>query len=453
MTTILVVDDDLAVRDSLDMILSYENYEVYKASDAKEALEQLKKYHEEIELALLDIKMPGMDGLELLERMKQLYPEIVVIMISGNADIAHAVQATKKGAYDFLEKPLDQNRILITIQNALKSRKLAEQNVVLRKIVSQDRQLLGISKPMTEIFHAIKRVAAKDANVLITGENGTGKELVARAIHENSGRCESAFVDVNCAAIPDSLIESELFGHEKGSFTHAYERHKGKFEQADNGTLFLDEIGDMSPAAQAKVLRVLEENKVERVGGTQTIKVNVRVIAATNKDLPTLCQDATFRLDLYHRLNVIPIHIPPLRERLEDIPLLVNHFLIYFAQKYSSTVKKISPDAVKELQKYRWPGNIRELRNLMERLVILTDADVIQSQQVHDYLPTPNTQIDDVMGTLSTFEDFKRESEKLFLLKKLVENGWNIKKTAEDLEMQRSNLYKKIEKYGLKPNP
>lgn len=452
MTTILVVDDDLAVRDSLEMILTYENYDVKKACDAKEALELLKKHHEIIELALLDIKMPGMDGLELLEKIKQIYPEIVVIMVSGNADIAHAVQATKKGAFDFLEKPLDQNRILITIQNALKNRKLTEQNTALRKIVTQDRQLLGISKQMTEIFTAVKRVAVKDANVLITGENGTGKELVARAIHDNSTRCDGAFVDVNCAAIPDTLIESELFGHEKGAFTHAYERRKGKFEQADGGTLFLDEIGDMSPTAQAKVLRVLEESKVERVGGNQTVKVNVRVIAATNKNLPELCQDGTFRMDLYHRLNVIPIHIPPLRERLEDIPLLINHFLIYFAQKYSAPAKKISNEAVKELQGYGWPGNIRELRNLIERLVILIDSDVIQPAHVRDYLPTPNSHIEDVMGALHTFEDFKRESEKLFLLKKLVENGWNIKKTAEDLEMQRSNLYKKIEKYGLKPN-
>ncbi len=449
MNTILVVDDDCAIRDSLEMILLYENYQVIKACDGREALEVLKKQHEEIDLSLLDIKMPGMDGLEVLEFMRENYPEIVVIMVSGNAEIAHAVQATKKGAFDFLEKPLDQNRILITIQNALKNKKLHQQNLVLKQIVSQDRQLLGASHAMQEIFSTIKRLSATEARILITGENGTGKELIARSIHQNSSRADAPFVDVNCAAIPESLIESELFGHEKGAFTHAFEKRKGKFEQADLGTIFLDEIGDMSLSAQAKVLRVLEENKIERVGGNQTIKINVRVIAATNKDLQQLCKEGNFREDLYYRLNVVPIHLPPLRERPEDISILISHFLVLFAQKYSCKIKKISSDALSLMQSYSWPGNIRELRNVIERLVILSDQDIISSSQVKNYLPAPNNQIDDIAVSLNTFEDFKRESEKIFILKKLVENNWNVKKTAEILNMQRSNLYKKIEKYGL----
>ncbi|NUM35646.1 MAG: sigma-54-dependent Fis family transcriptional regulator [Candidatus Brocadiae bacterium] len=449
MSHILIVDDDHAIRESLEMILLYEDYKVEKAKDARDALAYLNKVEGNIDVALLDIKMPGMDGLELLGKVKKDFPDIAVIMISGNAEIANAVEATKKGAYDFLEKPLDQDRVLITIRNALKNRKLHQECHTLKQIISQERQILGVSPSMVEIFNTVKRVASTEVRVLITGENGTGKELVARAIHENSSRSHNPFIEVNCAAIPESLIESELFGHEKGSFTNAYEKRKGKFEQAQEGTIFLDEIGDMSLAAQAKVLRVLEENKIERVGGNQSLDINVRVIAATNKDLAKACKDGTFREDLFYRLNVVPIALPPLRERQADISLLVSHFLVSFCQKHSLPTKKITSEAMHELQVYRWPGNVRELRNLVERLVILSDSEMITLEQVRNYLSAPSKNLEDMTSFCQTFEDFKRESEKLFLLKKLVENNWNIKKTAQVLEMQRSNLYKKIEKYGL----
>ncbi len=449
MSNILIVDDDHAIRESLEMVLLYEDYKVEKAKDAKEALSFLNKIEGNIDVALLDIKMPGMDGLELLGKIKKDFPEIEIIMISGNAEIANAVEATKKGAFDFLEKPLDQDRVLITIRNALKNKKLYQECTTLKQIVSQERQILGTSPAMQEIFNTIKRVSATEVRVLITGENGTGKELVARAIHENSARSRGPFIEVNCAAIPESLIESELFGHEKGSFTNAYEKRKGKFEQAHEGTIFLDEIGDMSLAAQAKVLRVLEENKIERVGGNQSININVRVVAATNKDLARACKEGTFREDLFYRLNVVPVAMPPLRERQGDIPLLVSHFLVFFCQKYNLLTKKIASEAMHELQSYRWPGNVRELRNLIERLVILSDSDLITSEHVRNYLSSPSKNLEEMPSLCQTFEDFKRESEKLFLTKKLVENGWNVKRTAQVLEMQRSNLYKKMEKYGL----
>jgi two-component system nitrogen regulation response regulator NtrX len=448
MSTILVVDDERSVRDSLEMILAYEKYEVCKAANGKEALAILQK-GESVDVALVDIKMPGMDGIELLEKIKASFGDVEVVIISGHADIQTAVEAVKKGAYDFLAKPLDQDRVLITIHNVLKAKKLHSQYENLKKMVSQERQLLGQSQVMVQILNTIKRVAPTEARVLITGENGTGKELVAKAVHESSPRNNAAFVEVNCAAIPENLIESELFGHEKGSFTGASEKRKGKFEMANQGTIFLDEIGDMSLAAQAKVLRVLEESKIDRVGGDSSLNIDVRVIAATNKNLREECAAGKFREDLFYRLNVVPIQLPPLRERQNDVPLLVSHFLVYFSHKYSVAIKKISPDAMHELQHYPWPGNVRELRNLMERLVILCATDIVSSEDIKNYLPAPSLKIEGLASNCQLFEDFKRESEKLFIFHKLVENNWNVKKTAEKTDMQRSNLYKKIEKYGL----
>lgn len=448
MSTLLIIDDDRSIRDSLESILQYENYEIRKAANGKEALALLAT-GENIDLALLDIKMPGIDGMEVLEKIKAYHPRIEVVMISGHADIQTAVEAVKKGAYDFLEKPLDQDRILITVQNALKARKLHREYERLQTLVSQDRQLKGESPALVQIRNTIKRVAPTEARVLITGENGTGKELVARAIHDYSLRCGAAFTEVNCAAIPENLIENELFGHEKGSFTGASEQRKGKFELANKGTIFLDEIGDMSLSAQAKVLRVLEENKIERVGGDRLMEIDVRVIAATNKNLADECSAGHFREDLFYRLNVVPIHIPPLRERQTDIHLLVSHFLISFSQKYSVAVKKLSPEAMRELQAYRWPGNVRELRNLIERIVILSPSETIDLEEIKNYLPAPSRKIEGLLSVCPTFDDFKRESEKLFLFHKLLENNWNVKKTAEKINLQRSNLYKKIEKYGL----
>ena len=449
MSTILVVDDDRSIRESLEMILLYEKYNVIKAANGNEALEILGDSVTNIDVALLDIKMPGMDGIELLDKVKNRYPDIEVIMISGNAEIANAVAATKKGAYDFLEKPLDQDRILITIRNALKNKKLTHQYLTLKASVAQDRQLLGESQAMHQVLNTVKRVSITEVRVLITGDNGTGKELVARAIHDNSLRSEGPFVEVNCAAIPENLIESELFGHEKGAFTSANERRKGKFEQAHQGTIFLDEIGDMSLIAQAKVLRVLEENKIERVGGNQSIAIDVRVIAATNKDLTTACREGNFREDLFFRLNVVPIHLPSLRDRPSDIPLLLSHFLVLFSQKHNLPLKKMAAETIAQLQAYQWPGNVRELKNLVERLVILCDSATISPEQVKNYLSSSSLDLEELLKLSRTFEDFKRDSEKLFLLKKLVANNWNVKKTAEILDMQRSNLYKKIEKYGL----
>ena len=449
MSTILVVDDELYIRESLEMILLYENYNVLKAANAKEALNYLNKSDELIDVMLLDIKMPGMDGMELLEKVKRKFSEIEIIMISGHADIPDAVNAIKKGAYDFLEKPLDENRILITVRNALKNQKLNYKCQTLKKMLDQDRILLGTSPAMQEIFGTIQRVAPTEARILIQGENGTGKELVARSIHENSLRSDRTFIEVNCAAIPENLIESELFGHEKGSFTHAYEQRKGKFEQAQKGTIFLDEIGDMSLAAQTKILRILEENKVQRVGSSQTINIDVRIIAATNKDLTKACQSGEFREDLYYRLSVVPIYIKPLRERIDDIPCLVTHFLTNFSKKYNMNTKKITAMAMEKLQLHHWPGNVRELKNFIERLVILSVNDTITEEQIENNLHDPTKNMEGLFNVCDTYENFKKKSEKLFFLRKLSENSWNIKKTAEKLGMQRSNLYKKMEKYEL----
>ncbi|HAN77481.1 MAG TPA: response regulator [Bacteroidales bacterium] len=375
MPKILIIDDEIAIRKALTNILTYEGYETEAVEDGNSGIELLKK--NAVDVVICDIKMKGMDGLEVLDYIIENF-DIPVIMISGHGNIETAVDAMKKGAYDFIEKPTDLNRTLLAIRNALERDKLIQETKVLKRKVSKTYDMVGDSNAMKRIKDLIERVAATDARVLITGGNGTGKELVARWLHEKSNRADFPFVEVNCAAIPSELIESELFGHEKGAFTSAIKQRKGKFEQAEGGTLFLDEIGDMSLSAQAKVLRALQENKISRVGGDKDIPVNVRIIAATNKNLQKEIENHTFREDLYHRLSVILIQVPALNQRLEDIPVLAEHFLDIICAENGYPIKTISPGAIKELQKCKWTGNIREFRNVMERFVILCGPTITE---------------------------------------------------------------------------
>lgn len=374
MASILVIDDEKSIRNTLKEVLEYENHQVDLASDGIEGLEIFSK--NKYDVVLCDIKMPKMDGIEVLEKIYECSSDATVIMISGHGNIDTAVEAIKKGAFDFIEKPLDLNRLLITIRNGLDKSHLITETKVLKRKVNKTYDLIGESDAIKKVFDMIDRVAPTDARVLVTGKNGTGKELVARWLHEKSSRAQMPFVEVNCAAIPSELIESELFGHEKGAFTSAYKDRKGKFEIASGGTLFLDEIGDMSLSAQAKVLRALQESKITRVGGDKEIKVDVRIIAATNKDLKKEIENGNFREDLYHRLSVILIHVPTLNERLEDIPLLTEHFLTLICDEYGMPKKLVTEDAIKELQKIVWNGNIREFRNVLERLIILCDKEI-----------------------------------------------------------------------------
>ena len=379
MANILVIDDERSIRNTLKEVLEYENHVVDVAVDGYEGIEMFSKG--KYELALCDIKMPGLDGIEVLEKLIEMPGNTPVVMISGHGNIDMAVEAIKKGAFDFIEKPLDLNRLLITIRNALERKDLIAETQTLKRKVNKTYDIIGESPAIRNVLEIVERVAPTDARVLITGNNGTGKELVARWLHEKSPRSAFPFVEVNCAAIPSELIESELFGHEKGSFTSAYKDRKGKFEAANKGTIFLDEIGDMSLSAQAKVLRALQENKISRVGSDKEIKVDVRIVAATNKDLKKAIEENRFREDLYHRLSVILIRVPTLNERLEDIPLLAEHFINQICSEYGMPLKNITPDAIAELQKINWTGNIREFRNVIERLIIfcsntITIADV-----------------------------------------------------------------------------
>jgi len=374
MSKILVIDDERSIRNTLKDILEYEKYSVDLAEDGIKGIEKIKGNG--FDVVLCDIKMPGMDGIEVLEQLVQISPDTPVVMISGHGNIDTAVESIKKGAFDYIEKPLDLNRLLITIRNAMDKSNLVTETKILKKKVNKKYEIVGESKALKSIVDMADRVAKTDARVLITGGNGSGKELVARRIHDQSNRSSGPFIEVNCAAIPSELIESELFGHEKGAFTSAVKQHIGKFEQANGGTLFLDEIGDMSHSAQAKVLRVLQESIISRVGGDKHIKVDVRVVAATNKNLSAEIAENNFREDLYHRLSVILIHVPALNDRLEDIPLLANHFLQLICDEYGMPVKSISEDAIAELQKITWTGNIREFRNVIERLIILCDQNI-----------------------------------------------------------------------------
>jgi two-component system nitrogen regulation response regulator NtrX len=398
-----------------------------------------------------------MDGLEVLERLRHANEALPIIVISGHGTISTAVEATKKGAIDFIEKPFASERVLVSLRNALDTRQLRDENRSLKKAVEVRHQMIGESPALQQVMAAVGRAAPTNATVLIDGESGVGKELVARTIHRNSLRGRERFVQVNCAAIPEELIESELFGHEKGSFTGATEKQVGKFEQADRGTIFLDEVGDMSAKTQAKVLRVLQEGEVERLGSARTIKVDVRVIAATNKNLEEEIEKGRFREDLYFRLAVIPIHVPPLRERPDDIPLLVRHYIDTFSRENNVRAKRITQAALEALQRYRWKGNIRELRNTVERMIIMTGGDTIDLPDLPDGVrspaatgpSTPRLAGDGESAKAGTLREFKENAERAFLVGKLRENGWNISKTAEVIGTPRSNLYKKLEQYQI----
>jgi len=444
----LIIDDDAGVREALRMTLKSARLGSALAEDGARGLAELEA-DGDIGLVFLDIKMPGRDGLEILGEIRRRRPDLPVIMISGHGNIETAVGATKQGAFDFLEKPLDRDRVLLLARNALQQAQLQRANLKLRE--REAARILGQSQAIKELLAAVDRVASTHARVLITGENGTGKELVARRLHDLSPRADGPFVDVNCAAIPKELLESELFGHEKGSFTGAHAQKKGKFELAHAGTLFLDEVGDMDLAAQAKVLRVIEQNRVERVGGSKPVDVDVRVIAATNKDLPDEVRGDNFREDLYYRLNVVEVRCPALRERREDIGLLAAAFLSEAVKRNATPPRRLGDDAVEALTRSDWPGNVRQLKNAVEHVAILAPAEVITAADVHLAVGGDTSRpTEDPYRDAPSFEEFKETAELEFLRRRLEENGWNIKRTAELLGMQRSNLYKKIEKYGLK---
>jgi len=445
---VLVVDDETGIREAIKMTLEYEGYKVDEARSGQDGLDKAGRVP--YDAILLDIKMPILDGIEVLENLKDQKINSPVVMVSGHGDVHTAVECTKRGAFDFLEKPLNRDKLLLTVRNAVRQRSLEEENSELKEKAETQYQLVGDASTMVDLKSQIERAAPTRATVLITGESGTGKELVAREIHRRSSRSNEAFIQVNCAAIPNELIESELFGHEKGAFTGAVRKQTGKFVAADGGTIFLDEIGDMSHGAQAKVLRVLQEGDVEPVGSAMVVKVDVRVIAATNKDLEQEIRNGRFREDLYYRLNVIPLRTPPLRERREDIPKLAQHFAEVFAKAHNYHPKKFTPAAVKALSDAPWRGNVRELRNMIERLVIMVPSDSIDITDLpSEFFRTPTDIISSAMR-LSTLQEFKDEAEKAFIIAKLREHGWNVSKTAEAIDTPRSNLYKKIEQYNIK---
>ena len=448
MRSVLVVDDDKAIRDSIKMILEYEKFELHFAENGQVALESVQAH--DIDLVLLDIKMPGEDGLTVLRALRRGYPDLPVVMISGHGTIETAVEATRLGAFDFLPKPLDSEKLVIAARNATEQHRLVRDYRHMKETVEGKDVILGASQKIRDVLSTVERVAPTDVRVLITGENGSGKELVAKAIHRLSKRNDKPLIEVNCAAIPNELIESELFGHERGAFTGAVGQRIGKFELADRGTLFLDEIGDMSLHAQAKVLRALEEGKIERVGGSRQITVDVRVIAATNKNLADAIRQSLFREDLYHRLSVIPLRVPPLRERREDVPLLATAFTEEICLRNGMAQKRFEDGALRKLQAMEWTGNVRELRNAVERLVIMTPGNVIDASQLEQGggLPTRSAW-DDLLERGGTFQEFKDRAEAAFIRKQLEANGWNISHTAEVLDIQRSHLYNKMKKYGL----
>ena len=455
MPTILVVDDEASIRRTLREILEYEDFEVEEAVDGQEALDMIDAH--QYDLVLLDVKMPERDGMEVLEEIASGPADLPVVMISGHGTIETAVEATKLGAYDFIEKPPDLNRLLVTVRNAMDHGELEVQNRRMRQTLSEQRTgdlppIIGESEEIQDIKETIERVGPTEARVLISGENGTGKELVAKWIHHRSERADAPLVEVNCAAIPSELIESELFGHEKGAFTGATQQRIGKFEQAHEGTLFLDEIGDMSLSAQAKVLRVLQEDEIERVGGERSISVDVRVIAATNKDLMEEIEEGNFREDLYHRIGVILIEVPPLRRRRNDIPLLTEHGAERLARRNGLSPKQFTDDALDRLQEYDWRGNVRELYNVVERLLILADGDQIQVADVEQFVQPGPASDRTERALIDAYDDFTQardQFEKQFIERKLDEHDWNVSQTAETIGIQRSHLYNKLNKYGI----
>ncbi|HGJ65462.1 TPA: sigma-54-dependent Fis family transcriptional regulator [bacterium] len=443
---ILIVDDEPSVRSSLKAVLEDEGFKAFAVSSGEEALEQIPTLMPDV--VLLDVLMPGgIDGLETLSRIKASNFDTIVIMVSAHGNIDMAVRAMELGAIDFIEKPLSVERMLIRLEQAVEKKKLQTENMMLKKEIDERYQIIGESPVMRDLFSKIMYVAPSNSRVIIFGENGTGKELVARAIHKNSKRADKPFFQVNCAAIPDELIESELFGHEKGSFTGAVSRTQGKFEQANGATLFLDEIGDMSLRTQAKVLKVIEEQEFSRIGGKDQIRVDVRIIAATNKDLKKEVEQGRFREDLFYRLNVIPIYVPPLRERIEDIPLLVTYFLIKFSVENGVKEKRISQSAMKALQSYRWAGNVRELKNLIERLVIMVNSDTIEVADLPSNVfdrskPLPFVEQMDLKNA-------RNEFEKDFIIQVLESSNWNITEASQKLGIERTNLHRKIRQYNI----
>jgi DNA-binding NtrC family response regulator len=454
MSTILVVDDEASIRRTLKEILEYEDYDVALAEDGQRALATIRE--RPFDLVLLDVKMPEPDGMEVLATVAEETPELPVVMISGHGTIETAVEATKLGAFDFIEKPPDLNRLLVTVRNALDRGQLATQNRRMRQAITEQAAdvppIIGESDAICGIKETIDRVAPTEARVLVTGENGTGKELVAKWIHHKSARADGPLVEVNCAAIPSELIESELFGHEKGAFTGATKQRVGKFEQAHGGTLFLDEIGDMSLSAQAKVLRALQEDEVQRVGGDRAIPVDVRVVAATNKDLMEEIAEGAFREDLYHRIGVILIHVPPLRERRDDVPLITQHFADRLARRNQVPPRPFTDAALQRLKRYDWRGNVRELNNVIERLVILAQGDAIEAEDVDRFVGAAAGEGHPALDLVHRYEDFteaRDQFEKLFIQQKLNAHDWNVSQTAETIGIQRSHLYNKLNKYGI----
>ena len=447
--SLLIVDDEPSILQSLGGLLSDEGFEVTTAANGYEALKTIEV--ESPDLVLLDIWMPGIDGIETLKEIKKKSPNIQVIIITGHGTIETAVKATKLGAFDLIEKPLSIDKVIVAINNALNFRRLEEENKYLRKKTLEKNSINGDSPKTTELKNNIAKAAPTETWILIIGENGTGKELVARMIHHLSPRADQPLIDVSCAAIPENLIESELFGHEKGAFPGAASRKIGKFELASNGTIFLDEIGDMSLKTQAKILRVLQEQKIQRVGGSRTISVDVRVIAASNKNLEEEIEKGRFREDLFYRLNVLPIDVPPLRKRIDDIPVLVETFLEDFAIQNRDRKKKITSDALGILSRYSWPGNVRELKNLVERLAILVDAGAIDSRDIPDaYNPEANSENDLTEYQFLNFDTFKKARsafEQAFITRKLIQHRNNVTKTAEAIGVGRSFLYKRIKSF------
>jgi DNA-binding NtrC family response regulator len=445
-STLLVIDDEPNILTSLRRALELEGYNVEVAGSGRVGLEKIEE--KDVDLVMLDVMMPEMDGLETLKRIREKHADLPVIMMSGHASIESAVQATKLGAHDFLEKPLGTEKTLISVRNALSFARLAREHA---KRERAEFAMIGTGPKMRAIFDKIRKTAPTTGRVLVTGENGTGKELVARALHDGSKRADKPFVKLNCAAIPSELIESELFGHEKGAFTGATQQRRGKFELADGGTLFLDEVGDMNPSAQAKVLRVLQEGELERVGGHETIRVDVRVVAATNKDLQAEIKAGRFREDLYYRLNVVPIEVPPLREHKEDVPALVEHFVEVACAQNDRRRKTVLPGAITLLMQYDWPGNVRELKNSIERLVILTgDAPTIGEADVQDILPTVK-QVKTRYARGTALKDLVAAAERELILAALEANDHHIANTARELQLERSHLYKKMRALGINP--
>ncbi|MDE0301517.1 MAG: sigma-54 dependent transcriptional regulator [Candidatus Poribacteria bacterium] len=455
--TILIVDDEKNALASVSQGLKLEGYTSLTASSGEEAVEVCAS--EAVDLVLLDIIMPGgMNGIETLTKLRQAQPDLNVVMMSAQKEIGTAVKAMELGARNYLEKPKTVSEILLAVSPYLELSRLSRENEVLKSQIGDKDEMIGAGGTTQQLRSQIGQVASSDLSVLITGENGTGKQLVADGIHQQSQRNRKPFISLNCAALPDELIESELFGHERGAFTGAAHQRRGKFELADGGTLFLDEIGDMSLKAQAKVLRVLEYGEIQRLGGSQTLHVDVRVIAATNKDLEKEIGDGTFRQDLYYRLNVVPIYVPPLRNRQDDLPQLVQYFVLRFHRDNARSTKTIDPSAIRVMQSYDWPGNIRELKNIVERLLIMVPRDVITANDVTAVLPVTRevvAQIDSMSINLqpqsnSSLQKMVDEAEKNLVLQALEDNRWNVKQTAEQLKIERSNFYKKLAKYNIK---